>query len=232
MATPLSEEEFKKCLPAQMRKSVSPELVKGINNVLADPNTLDFLRENILGYTEVLKQGKFKLVHYLNAVHYVSHKLMGASNIQAYIKTFPDKYQKFLENGTSDKDQSAYASVYNKSKLVVLIMEQTLVPCHVLNAPLHQEALNVQADLMRNAASEKVRSEAANYVLIHTKPPEKKQIELDIGIKGQDSVIADLRKSTQDLLEAQKELIRSGANPKQIATSKLAITYDDDTIDV
>jgi len=226
---PLSEKEFKACLPAQMRKSVSPELIKGINHVLADPNTLDFLRENILGYTEVLKQGKFKLLHYLNAVHYVSHKLMGSSNTQAYIKTFPAKYKKFLLNNTPEKDIAAYASVYNKSKLVTLIFEQTLIPSHIINAPLYQEALNTQAELMRSARSEMVRTTAANSVLAHTKPPETQKIELDVGLK-QNSAIDDLRKSTEELVKAQKELLASGATPKQIAASKL-VTSDDDAIE-
>lgn len=65
------------------------------------------------------------------------------------------------KSGVSEKDQSSYISAYHKSKLVNLIFEQTLIPIHILNAPLLQQAINVQAELMLTANSEKVRSDAA-----------------------------------------------------------------------
>jgi hypothetical protein len=85
---------------------------------------------------------------------------------------------------------------------------------------MYQQALNVQADLMMNAKSEKVRSEAANSILTQLKPPEKKQLEIDIGIK-EDSAIADLRASTLELVEQQKAMIRDGVSVQQIAHTPL-----------
>jgi len=226
MQTPLTQDEFKAVLPAHVRKTVSKELVDGINGVLAKPETLDFLKENILGYTQVMREGKFKIIQYLNAVHYVSHKLMGSTNIDAYIKTFPDKYKRFLREGVASKDIASYATAYNKTKLVNLIFEQTLVPTHVLNAPMFQQALNTQAELMLHANSEKVRSDAANSILTHLKRPEVVKMELDIGMK-KDSTLDHLRKSTLELVEQQKAALAKGThNVKEIAAEPLQITEE------
>ena len=222
MPSQLTEEEFRSVLPAKVKKSVNPALIAGINKVLANPAALDFLRDNILGYTQVMQDGRFKLIQYLNAVHYVSHKLMGATNREAYIKTFPEKYKRFLAEGVSDKDIASYSTAFNKTKLVNLIFEQTLIPVHVLNAPMFQQALNVQADLMMNAKSEMVRTTAANSVLTQLKPPEKIKMELDIEV-NQGSAIADLRAATQRLVDAQSNKIVTGElTAKEIAELPIA----------
>jgi len=226
MYVPLTEEEFKSVLPASVKKSVSKELITGVNRVLSNPDSLDFLRENILGYTSVLTDGRFKLTSYLNAVHYVSHKLLGSTNIDAYIKTFPGKYQRFLKQGVASKDIASYSTAYNKSRLVNLIFEQTLVPSYILNAPMYQNALNTQAELMLNAKSEKVRSDAANSILTHLKRPEIQKVELDLGVK-KDKTLDDLRASTLELVQQQKAALLKGTHSvKDIAETKLITSSD------
>ncbi|WP_243430882.1 hypothetical protein, partial [Pseudomonas sp. 51_B] len=97
--------------------------------------------------------------------------------------------------------------------------EQTLVPFWVLNQDMYQKALNVQAELMMSASSEKVRTDAANSLLTHLKPPEIKKVELDIGTK-EDSSISQLRQATIELARQQKMLLESGmANAQEIAHS-------------
>ena len=170
-----------------------------------------------------MKDGKFKMESYINAVRYVGFKLRGDSNIDAYVKTFPDKYQRFINQGVNSKDIASYVTAYNKSKLVNLIYEQTLVPSYVLNQDLYQKALNVQAELMMTAASEKVRTEAANSLLSHLKMPETKKVELDIGMK-EDKTIEALRASTLELVAQQRKMIQAGAmNAQEVAHTKLII---------
>ena len=105
---------------------------------------------------------------------------------------------------------SPYTSAYKKNKLVNQIFEQTLVPNHVLNAPLYQSALNVQADLMLSAKSEMVRMNAANSILTHLKAPEVTKIELDVDIKQTDS-IAELQSTMSKLAEQQVSMIADGS---------------------
>jgi hypothetical protein len=222
----ITEEMFKEALPAHVRKNVNKDVLDIINTTIGDPEMIRNFRENLVGFQSVLTQGKFKLTNYVDAVMYVSHKLLGCNNITAYTRTFPDKVNDFKLRGVSDKDISAYASAFNKSKLVNLILAQSMVPTHVLNADVYQEAINVQADLMRNANSEKVRCEAANSLLVQLRPPEIKKVELDIGFK-EDSAIAALRETTLQLVAQQRMALQAGAiTAKDAAQSGLLIEGD------
>lgn len=223
MSNALTVDQFKHALPPAMKKSVNQELIDKINQTLSDPDMFETYRDNLLSYTRVMADGKFKVSNYIDAVKYVSHKLMGSSNIDAYSRTFPDKIARFTQSGVSSKDIASYVTAYNKSKLVNLIMEQTLVPMWVLNQDLYQKALNVQAELMMGAKSEKVRSDAANSLLTHLKQPEVQKVELNIGAK-EDSAILALRESTMALVRQQKMMLESGAaNAQDMAHSKLVI---------
>lgn len=224
MSHDLTVEQFHKALPKGLRNNASQDLVDTVNAIKSDSIVREAYRENLLSYTSVMKDGRFQVGKYVEAVRYVTHKLMGDSNIQAYVKTFPDRYQSFLINGTEEKDIASYVTSYNKNKLVNLILEQTLVPSHILNADMYQKALNVQASLMVDEdISPKVRSDAANSLLTHLKMPETTKIELDVSVK-EDGVINDLRQTTLELVAQQKKMIQAGAmNPKQIAESAIII---------
>ncbi len=219
----LTVEQFQYALPDKVKKSVNQELIDQINTTLSDPDMYEQYRDNLLSYTKVMADGRFKVSSYIDAVKYVSHKLMGCTNIDAYSKTFPDKMQRFAAQGVSPKDIASYVTAYNKSKLVNLIFEQTLIPSYVLNQDLYQKALNVQADLMINAKSEKVRCDAANSLLTQLKQPEIKKVELDIGVK-EDGSIAALRATTLELARQQRLMMESGAmNAQEVAHSRLVI---------
>ena len=227
--TALTIEQFRMALPDKVKKSVNQELIDSVNNVLIDPEMFESYRDNLISYTKVMADGRFKVPEYVNAVRYVSHKLMGCTNIEAYTKTFPDKYARFVTNGVQAKDIASYVTAYNKSKLVNLIFEQTLVPSYVLNQDLYQKALNVQAELMVSANSEKVRCDAANSLLLHLKMPETQKIELEIGMK-EDGSIAALRQATMELAAQQRLMIQSGmSNAQGIAHTKV---IDAEVIDV
>lgn len=219
----LTIEQFKQALPDKVKKSVNQELIDAINNTLGDPEMWESYRDNLMSYTKVMADGRFKVQEYVAAVRYVSHKLMGCTNIDAYTKTFPDRYARYMANGVLAKDIASYVTSYNKNKLVNLIFEQTLIPSYVLNQDLYQRALNVQADLMINAKSEKVRTDAANSLLTQLKMPETQKVELEIGIK-EDGSIAQLRMATMELAKQQRLSIGAGMmSAQQVAHSKLEV---------
>lgn len=221
MTNVLTPEEFKMVLPAQFRGNVTQEVMDGVNALLADPNLAEAYRERMIGHTSVLREGKFKLESYLGAVKYVTQKMMNKSNLDAYIATFPDKYQDFVARGVSQKDISSYVSAFNKSKLVTLIMEQALIPAWIGNQDMYQQALNAQFDLGMNASSEKVRVEALNSVLGQLKQPEKTKITLDISEEVGDTMGA-VRKQMQELADQQREFIQGGfGNAKEVAAQRL-----------
>lgn len=222
--SPLTLDQFRLALPEKVKKSVNQELIDQINQTLSEPELYEAYRDNLMSYTKVMADGRFKVSEYLNAVKYVSHKLMGCTNIEAYSKTFPDKIQRFAAQGVSSKDIASYVTAYNKSKLVNLIFEQTLIPSYVLNQDLYQKALNVQAELMVSAHSEKVRTDAANSLLTHLKVPETQKVELNVGVK-EDSSIASLRAATLELVAAQRLAVQAGQSTAQdVARSRVLAT--------
>ncbi len=217
----LTREQLQEALPYKFKRTVNQELVDQINTTLSDPDMYETYRDNLLSYISVMKDGRFKLSDYVNAVKYVSNKLLGCTNLDAYIKTFPDKYQSWLVRKVSQKDISAYIAGYNKTKLVNLIYEQSLIPSWVLNQDMYQKALNVQADLMLNAKSEMVRTNAANSLLNQLKPPTTQKVELDIAVT-ESSAVAALRQQTMELVAAQKLAVQSGSlTMKEVAESRI-----------
>lgn len=227
---PLTAEEFKSALPDKVKKSINQQLLDQINVTLADPDMYEIYRENLLSYGRIMAEGKFKIQNYLDGVKYVSFKLMGKTNTDAYSLTFPDKIARFTAQNVASKDIASYITAYNKSKLVNLLMEQSMVPTWVLNQDLFQKALNVQADLMLSAKSEKVRAEAANSLLNHLKPPEAQKVELSVGV-SEDGSISALREATLALVAEQRRAIQAGAaNAEDVAKAPLVINGESELV--
>ena len=224
MAHDLTVEQLEACLPRKLRNNATQQLVDKVNNMVKDPLVREAYRDNLLSYTKVMEDGRFQIGHYIDAVRYITYKLMGHTNHSAYVKTFPDRFQNFVNNGTTSKDIASYITSYNKNKLVNLVREQTLIPTHVLNADYYQQAINKQAQMMMDSnVSPAVQQKAADSLLTHLKPPEASIVELDISLKS-DNVIDDLRKTTQKLVEVQKNALRSGAmNAKDVAENPIKV---------
>lgn len=216
----LTVEIVKKVMPGRLRGAITQELVDKINTISTDPILTDEIKKNFLGYTGILQDGKYKTEDYLNAVVYVSYKLMGYSNIDSYIKTFPQRYQVLVSKGLPQKDIAAYVTAYNRGKLVNKILEQTLVPTWVLNQDIYQKAINTQAALL-NSKNEKVRFMAADSILTHLTKPEKAGPLVNIEM-SQNTGIEDLRETLVKLAEVQQNLIKQGkATTEQIAEQKI-----------
>lgn len=221
----LTLEEVKETLPKHLKSVVTQALVDKVNNIAADPEMAEHIRQSFVSYTSVLQEGKFKTEDYLSAVAYVSYKVMGYTNQESYKRTFPKRYTDMVARGMDDKVISSYVAAYNKNKLVNLILEQTLVPTWVLNQDLYQKAINVQAELMLGAQSEKVRTEAANSLLTHLKKPETKQVELNIGVKEPEG-LNELRDMMTSMAQRQQDLIGQGVTTREIAHQKFGQTID------
>lgn len=217
----LTVQQVATALPANLKGAATQQLVDQINNIVSDPLVAEQVRDNFMSYTHVLKDGKFKTEDYLHAVTYVSFKLMGMSNQDAYFHTFPQRHANLVAKGTSSKDISAYVSAYNKGKLVNMILEQTLVPTWVLNQDIYQKAINTQADLMVNAQSELVRTTAANSILTHLAKPKAVGPLINLDMR-ENSGMNELRNVLTELAQRQRDLIASGASStKDIADQRI-----------
>ena len=199
-------------LPAKLKNSVSQEMLDRVIQS-TEPELCNQLKENFIGYTSVLLDGKFKAEDYLYAIKYVTYKLLGYTNKDSYIKTFPDRYTKLKAQGLKDDEISGYIAGYNKNKLVNLILEQTLVPTWVLNQYIYQEAMNTQARLMRTAKSERVQAMAADSILNHLSKPESVPT-INIGVNNDQ--LTDLQNTLTQLAETQLKMIQNGKTAKEV----------------
>ena len=217
----LTIEQVAKALPPHLKTAATPALVDLINNVTTDQEMAEQIRDNFISYSGVLKEGKFKTEDYVNAVTYVSHKLLGCSNQDAWFKTFPARYQRLVSMGTSTKDIAAHVSAYNKGKLVNAIMEQTIVPSWVLNQDIYQKAINTQFDLMTDTnVSPKVRSDAANSLLTHLAKPKEVGPLVNIDMRENSGVDA-LKEALGAFALAQQQAIAGGASINTVLDQKI-----------
>lgn len=206
----LSQEQFLAALPPQIQKrGISKEVSTSIRQLLSDPDMAESYRDNLLGYTSVMSEGKFKLTSYVKAVQYVTHKISGKNNQEAYQATFPEKWNDWIARNVTAKDISSYVSIYNNSQLVNKILEQALIPNYILNQDIRQKAINHLASLMVSAQSEKVQVEAAGQLLTHLKMPDKLKVDVAVDVK-EGGVMDELRKQTVALASMMQQAVQSG----------------------
>lgn len=217
----------KKLLPKSHRTLITQEFLDKIEESVKDTAVAEQVKENFITYLNVLSKGRYKMEDYLSAVKYISFKLLGYSNIDAYAATFPDRYARLVREGQQKID--AFVAMYNKNKLVMQIYEQTMVPTYVLNAPLHQEALNELASMIHDPSIRGMtKVKACEAILQHTKQPEVVKGELNISIDQQDT-IADLRDVTEKLAQAYRKTLETGTKTlKEISEDNIVdVSYRD-----
>lgn len=216
----LALESVKKLVPKSQRTLITQEFLDKLEASVSDSLVAEQFKENFVTYLNVLSKGKYKMEDYINAVKYVSFKLLGYSNINAYIATFPERYERLKAEGQTQIE--AFVSMYNKNKLVMQIYEQTIVPSYVLNAPMHQQALNTLAAMI---ADDDVRGmtkvKACEAILQYTKQPDVVKGELTIGIEQSDT-INDLREITENLADTYRVMLeKKGMRLKDVAEADI-----------
>lgn len=224
-------EEVRASVPTKLQSVVSQSLVDKLNYLNSEvPEAAENIRDNFITYVDVLQEGKYKLEDYLNAIKYVSFKLMNKTNRDAYRLTFPDRFRRMKESGNAEKDIDSIISAYNRNKLVNKIYEKTIIPSWILNQDAYQEAINTQVRLMRTASSERVQAMAADSILNHLKRPENiTQAQLNINV-GTGSFIDELQKNLINLAQSQKELIKSGVSTKEIAEQRIIVDVEPEEV--
>ena len=224
-------EQLKASVPKHSRNMVTEGVVNVMNQLESD-HGVDFAehyKQNFVSFSNVLKSGEYSTTDYVNAVKLVSYKLLNNSDIDAYHMTFPNRYSRLLaqwheigsEAEIRSQKISPFVSAYKRNQLVVKLTEQSLIPPRILNAPMFQQALNIQLDIAMTSTSDMVRTTAANSILTHLKQPETTKIELDVSIGGNDA-LEMMRQEMQRLAAQQQNSIQVGSNTSlEIAESKL-----------
>lgn len=214
----LTLKEVQDALPVGSKSYITQDMVDQLNTLSRDPEEARYIRDNFISFSQVLQEGRFKLGEYVKAVIYVSHKVMGKSNLDSYKETFPDRYRQLVAANKPAKDIASYVSAYNKGKLVNLVYERAMIPTWVLNQDMFQQALNTQYEIMNDIdVSPKVRVEAANSILTHLKRPEvnKAEIKIDIGLN-------DGMKALEQRLTEMAEIQQKTIEGKLLTTEEVA----------
>ncbi len=209
---------------------ITDKLVETINMIILDePEVGHLVKENFLTYGKVLQSGKYSMDAYLNAIKFVSYKLMNMTNAEAYMHTYPSRYERLekryigvegLSQEEFEKKVSSYVYAVAKSQLVVSILSQVQIPTKLLNMGLLQEAINTEATLMRSARSEIVREKAANTLIQYLGQEEENQIQIDVGYK-KDDIIEQYELAMKNMVEEQLVQINAGACVKAIANAPI-----------
>ena len=153
---------------------------------------------------------RINLQDYLNAALFVTYRNTGDTKVKAYTKTFPDRVQRMQREGQSMTHLNSYADIYSKNQCVIDIQAKMLLPTHIVCHDLFYEAMRVTVNIMNDdKVSPKVRVDAANNIMNHTKQPEIKKQELDIKINDSNE-IEQLKQALFDLSAKQRNDIIEG----------------------
>ena len=218
---PFTAATLKEALPVAI--SIGEDTVGYVNRMLEDATVGDSFREGLLTYSEALKLPHVTFDKYAAAVTYTSFVLCGYSYTGAYEATFPDKVAKLREAGASNSVIASHAAAYKKGKLVSRVLEQAIVPHWVYNQGLFQEALETQADIMRDVGvSARDRVAAAESVLKYTQiPASLVSNKEEVGVQGA-SVVEKLLEGMARLTEAQTRMLQAGsADLRNVANCKI-----------
>jgi len=205
----LTIDNVRETLPAQHRQNVTEVMVDKLNNLSKDPEEARYIRDNFVTFANILQEGRYKVGDYVQAVMYVSHKIMNKTNIDAYRATFPDRYQRMIDAKKETKDIASIITAYNKGALVTKIMERAIVPTWILNQDMFQSAINTQFEIMNDLdVSPMHRVDAATRLFKHLKKPEaaaKTELKIDIamndGMAALEETLLRMSRKQLDLIQ-------------------------------
>ena len=174
--------------------------------------------EQLVTFSSVLKNGRYKAESYIKAVQYASYRQMNLSMTDAYKRTFPDRcFRKHDQKEPKPRGTiEALASIYDKTAIVQGILTQMQIPLHIMMMSERVRAANVLAYLMVNAENERIQMESADKLLNHINVPETMKVEMDVGFKA-DETLQQLNEKLGQIADIAQSKIKQGlATPVEI----------------
>ena len=223
-------EELKVMMPAKKQKFMNQELVDMINAAEGRGDFEGEFEKKVISYSSVLTQGRYKTSDYIAAVEFCTYYLSGDEQAEAYVKTFPDKVRRRVLEG-----KSAYAtgapSMYYGGQLVQAIMAQAQMSVRMR----HYNKIDMMVETLFDLATSKmstdrIKMESADKVLAHLKEPDQSHVEIEVGIKKDESGMA-LEKKLIEVAEMQKAAFEKGVNLSDLQKIAFVEGEEDDVID-
>lgn len=231
----ITKEKLKKFIPKGCAAAVTDDVLDLINNIENDTNLpQEYMEERLMSSMHLLGGKGVSIEQLTNAIKYCNLK-QDMTNEKAWAITFPTKYDKLVSEG---RTIASHVSMYNKSKLVIEIDKNMMVPVHITHQPLFHKAIQKQLDLMNGIGandgervSAHVQFLAAKELAEITKMPEDNSIELKIG--ASDAVLEVMKEQNDNIAEIvtnQREAFKKGMNIMDL--QKVHITQTDDNGDI
>jgi hypothetical protein len=211
----LTRDDLGKIFPGQ---KFSKPLMDIINNESDDMLRYAYI-QNLKSMSTVYQQLDVTIMDFMHAAKFATHILTGESSNGAFRRVFPKQYQQMLKQGISKGEILKKIKTYRNTQLVTSLLEQAMVPVHLMYQDIFHKAIQSQAVLMQTADSEMVRMKAAECLINTLKTPEQHKVELAIVHKS--TVIDDLKNVTRDLAIQQKKLIEAGMSVKDVAEADI-----------
>ena len=213
----LTIEDVQNALPSR-KNTITQELVDIINEVNLEAEFQgESLIQTAVTYEKVMVNNKASIREFVDAIRFCAYLLTLEDNYtEAYKKTF--YYRDFVkERMNADTKSIKYAELTSaasryrqKNKLVIDLLTYSQAPLDLMFMGWRYKAVGVLADTMMNAKLDRDKINAAKELLVATKGPETKRIELDIGVK-ENSAIASLNEQLSVMAGKQVMLLESGA---------------------
>lgn len=213
----LTVEDVQNALPSR-KNAITQELVDVLNEV---KDEAEFQGEPLLNtavvYEKLMINNKASVREFVDAIRFCAYLVtMDDNYTEAYKKTF--YYRDFVKERISADTKSikyaeltSAASRYRRNnKLVADLLVYSQAPLEIMFLGWRYKAVGVLADTMMNAKLDRDKINAAKELLVATKGPETKRIELDIGVK-ESSAIASLNEQLSVMAGKQVMLLESGA---------------------
>lgn len=211
LGKPLSIELIRSSVPRNFRGHINEEFIDELSKAFSDPDWSREFKENFLTYSKVLNEcdANVNIWDYVNAVKFITYKMMGYSIDEAWKRVFPKKAEECIKNGKKEFI-NRYANGYNKREIVIKIAKQAMIPSYILNAPMYQRALNVLNDMLDDPSVRGMaKVKACETILNYTKPPEVNKAEVQVTIKQNDA-ITELREIAEAFAKSQQKAIVDG----------------------
>jgi len=142
---------------------------------------------------------------YAYACKYVSYKMLGMTPKMAFELTYPSKASLAAtrhQGDAYDVYMHRRGLMFEKSVLVVKVMDFSSIPIYVANAPLVQQSIDKLQKLMNGAMSEKIQMESAIALLKELKKPESLLVKHEHKVEVDTDSILDKFKKANQLIAA------------------------------
>ena len=224
-------DELEVAMPKAKKGQINQELLDIINAAEKSGDFEGELENQIIGFSGILQEGRYKATDYVKAVEFCAYFLNGDDQSEAFVKTFPEKVKRRVLAGLSSYSTGA-PSMYFRGQLVQRILAQMELPDRFFHNNKVNKAYDKLYSLMMSPkSSDRIQMECATSLITKLGTVESTKMELNIGIEKDESEVA-LEHKLLELAELQVDAFKRGVDVKTLQKITYTEGVEDDVMDV